>query len=128
MAERDGKSLTGLTVNKKFVVARPEAASAAVRLMIAVPNWFVFGTRVIVRFLPLPPSVMPLADIRLVFNESAVILIWLAAISSSTLKGIAPLELSSAITKFVLIFEKVGLALVAARTRIWKVRTMLGPP
>src|SRR5438034_9823295 len=81
-----------------------------------------------VRFLPLPASETPLDDIRFVFSERAVMLIWLAAISSSTLNGIAPLEVSSAIITFVLTFENVGFAFVAARTWIWNVRTVVGPP
>src|SRR5256885_11840892 len=83
---------------------------------------------VMFRVLPLPPTLIPLAAIRFVLWATAVTVTWLSDPLSEMLNGIAPVEVSSATTTLVFTLENAGLELLALLTKIWKVRTVLGPP
>src|SRR4051812_20352732 len=57
MGEMLGGSFTGFTESRKFVLAL-YCPSLTVTVIVAVPDWFVAGVTVTVRFAPEPPKVM----------------------------------------------------------------------
>src|SRR4051794_34558425 len=91
-----GGSLIGLTVRSKPLLTLAAFPSVTVRVMWVRPNWFATGVIAQVRLTPLPPSRMLLLRTRLVFEEVAVTVRLVAAVSTSpTVNGTAPVFESS---------------------------------
>src|SRR3954471_7805629 len=95
MVEMVGASLTALTVTRKLAPALA-LPSLTVTVTIALPNWFVAGLTVTVRFAPLPPKTMFPFGIRDEREEVPVTVSALAAVSASPMvNGMAGVAASS---------------------------------
>ena len=70
MSEMTGGSLTGFTASTNTRLALLLFVSVTVIVMVALPVWFVAGSSVTVRLLPLPPKVMFEVGTRLVLDEA----------------------------------------------------------
>src|SRR5690349_9075682 len=95
MVEMVGASLTALTVarNVALAVALP---SLTVTVIVALPNWFVAGRTVTVRFAPLPPNVILPLGIKVAWDDVPVRVKALTGVSASPIvNGIAPVVVSS---------------------------------
>src|SRR6185436_2995633 len=120
-----GLSFTGVTVRVKEVVAPPELPSRTVNTMGTLPEAFVTGVSVTVRFPAPPPKLMLEVGIRDGFNDMTLKVSEFAAVSvSATVKGIV-ICVSSGVLLFV-IAEIVGAVLLLGLTPTMKLwRTML---
>src|SRR5881397_2569884 len=82
IGSRVGRSFTGLTVSRKLVLIVAPSGSATVSVMVSEPNWLVNGASVTVRLAVTPERTILSLEIRLGFDEVAVTVKLVAALST----------------------------------------------
>ena len=126
--EIEGRSFTGLTVRVNVRLAIPKFVSFTNTAMEALPLWFVAGSTVTVRLLPLPSKTILEVGTRFVFDERADNTSKLAGVTESpTVKGIAAVDVSSVVI-WLGMADTVGMTLPAGQTKTVKARVTLSIP
>src|SRR6476661_10522010 len=97
MLERVGGSLIGFTVRRKVLVAEVKPSLTDTEI-VAVPEAFRAGRRVMVRLGPLPPKTMFPSGTRPWFEEVPLTVKSAASVSTSArVKGMGPRGVSSSV-------------------------------
>ncbi len=97
MSEIVGGSFTEVTIKTNVSALDPPDPSLTMTVIVVVPNRFCAGVMVTVRFVPLPPKTMLAFGASVVLEDEPETVRLPAAVSSSTVNGIAPVAVSSAV-------------------------------